>query len=248
LWGRKTDHTLIAPERPGFGLSTYKSKYTIPDHAEDVQTLMDHLGHRRYKTWGTSGGAPYALVLNMLASTNEVSGTLLVVPSSPPESSQTGHSISSFGYTLLSIFAPKMLELILRKRNRMPLLLKGIEDLPIQDRLNRLNREYRKTEKGRRWLTAIEGNAKTPAWVADLRASNTHWGFDLTDVIARNIEIFAAGMDVHTPISGARWMRNRLRNCRLHECLDEDHLSLQKNKYKEIMRALQYLHIRNSSA
>jgi pimeloyl-ACP methyl ester carboxylesterase len=85
-WGRKTDNMFIVPESPGHGLSTYKSKYTVLEHAEDVQTLMDYLGHRQYKTYGTSGGTPYALALNILASTNEVSGTFLVVPSSPPES------------------------------------------------------------------------------------------------------------------------------------------------------------------
>jgi hypothetical protein len=85
-----------------------------------------------------------------------------------------------------------------------------------------MNREFRKTERNRIWLAHREATTKTSAWVADQRALATHWGFDLSDVIARNIEIFAAGMDVNTPISGARWMRNRLRNCQLHEFLEEE--------------------------
>jgi hypothetical protein len=237
----KTDHMFIVPERPGYGRPTYKIKYTVLEHADDVQTLVDYLGHWQHKTYGTSGGTPCALALNILAATNEVSGTLLVVPSSPPESPHTGQGMTRFGYSLLYILAPTVAEWKYRKYANS--LLKKLESFSNQDILNR---EFHETERNRIWLAHREATAKTSAWVADQRAFATHWGFDLTDVNVRNIEIFAGEMNVNTPISGARWMRNRLRNCQLHGFLEEDHTSIQNNKHKEIMRALQNLHIQKS--
>ncbi|KAF2123495.1 hypothetical protein P153DRAFT_259529, partial [Dothidotthia symphoricarpi CBS 119687] len=46
--GEYLDLTFVSPERPGYGLSTLKPKYTLLDHAEDVRTLMKSLCVPRY--------------------------------------------------------------------------------------------------------------------------------------------------------------------------------------------------------
>jgi pimeloyl-ACP methyl ester carboxylesterase len=51
---------VIAPERPGFGLSTYKPKRRIVDWPDDVAQLADALGIERFAVMGVSGGGPYA--------------------------------------------------------------------------------------------------------------------------------------------------------------------------------------------
>ena len=50
----------IAPDRPGYGASTYAPKRTLPDLAEDVRELADHLGLERFGVVGLSGGGPHA--------------------------------------------------------------------------------------------------------------------------------------------------------------------------------------------
>ena len=52
---------LIAPDRPGFGQSTFKSGRTIGMWADDVVQLADGLGLGRFAILGVSGGGPYAL-------------------------------------------------------------------------------------------------------------------------------------------------------------------------------------------
>ena len=52
---------LIAPDRPGFGESSFKPGRTIGAWADDVVQLADRLGLDRFALLGVSGGGPYAL-------------------------------------------------------------------------------------------------------------------------------------------------------------------------------------------
>ncbi|KZN93213.1 hypothetical protein EN45_033860 [Penicillium chrysogenum] len=52
---------VIAPERPGFGLSTGQPNRCIMDWPADVQALAHHLNLSRFAIMGGSGGGPYAL-------------------------------------------------------------------------------------------------------------------------------------------------------------------------------------------
>ena len=52
---------LIAPERPGYGLSDYRSCASLLDHAADLAALADALGIGQFALIGVSGGGPYAL-------------------------------------------------------------------------------------------------------------------------------------------------------------------------------------------
>src|ERR1041384_820935 len=51
---------VIAPDRPGCGLSDFKTRRTIPDWASDLSELADHLGLDHFTVLGISGGGPYA--------------------------------------------------------------------------------------------------------------------------------------------------------------------------------------------
>jgi pimeloyl-ACP methyl ester carboxylesterase len=51
---------LIAPERPGFGISTYQRRRTLASYAFDIADFADRLGLSRFAVAGISGGGPYA--------------------------------------------------------------------------------------------------------------------------------------------------------------------------------------------
>ena len=51
---------IIAPDRPGLGLSTRKRGREIADWPDDVRELADALGIARFAVIGISGGGPYA--------------------------------------------------------------------------------------------------------------------------------------------------------------------------------------------
>src|SRR5215471_15799708 len=52
---------LIAPDRPGYGLSEPRPKRTLSDWAADISNLADQLHIERFDLLGISGGGPYAL-------------------------------------------------------------------------------------------------------------------------------------------------------------------------------------------
>lgn len=59
--GRAEGVRLIAPERPGIGLSDPRPTATLHSHIDDVALLMDALGVEQFGVLGVSGGGPYAL-------------------------------------------------------------------------------------------------------------------------------------------------------------------------------------------
>ena len=51
---------LIAPDRPGVGLSSRLASWTVAEYPAMVAALADALGVSRFSVWGYSGGGPYA--------------------------------------------------------------------------------------------------------------------------------------------------------------------------------------------
>jgi len=52
---------IIAPDRPGYGLSDFQPHRTILDWPRDIEEAADLLGLDRFTVLGASGGGPYAL-------------------------------------------------------------------------------------------------------------------------------------------------------------------------------------------
>lgn len=55
---------IVAPDRPGYGLSDYHPERRISDWCADVAELADALGFGRFRVLAVSGGAPYGLALS----------------------------------------------------------------------------------------------------------------------------------------------------------------------------------------
>src|SRR3954471_8605081 len=53
---------LIAPDRPGYGHSSFVRGRRLTDWPHDVTYLADHLGIQRFAVAGISGGGPHAAV------------------------------------------------------------------------------------------------------------------------------------------------------------------------------------------
>jgi pimeloyl-ACP methyl ester carboxylesterase len=59
---RKLHIRIIAPDRPGYGLSDYQAGRTMLDWPDDVAALADYLNIKMFAVMGVSGGGPYAAV------------------------------------------------------------------------------------------------------------------------------------------------------------------------------------------
>jgi len=53
---------IIAPDRPGYGFSSFQPGRRLTDWPADVQAIAEHLGIERFGVFGVSGGGPHALV------------------------------------------------------------------------------------------------------------------------------------------------------------------------------------------
>jgi len=73
---------LIAPERPGYGLSTAVPGYRLQDWAADVGLLADAMELEQFGVMGMSGGGPHAAaVIGLLP--DRITRCALVVPMGP---------------------------------------------------------------------------------------------------------------------------------------------------------------------
>ena len=67
---------LIAPDRPGVGLSTRSDGYSVADWPPIVTALAGVVGVDRFAVWGYSGGGPYAVAM-AAAEANRVVGAAI---------------------------------------------------------------------------------------------------------------------------------------------------------------------------
>lgn len=106
---------LIAPERPGYGLSDPLPGRTLPDWARDVAELANHLGIRKFAVGGVSGGGPHALACAH-ALKERVSVALLLSSPSPTgfRGATQGMSMGNRFGLLLQRFAPGLLRQMMR--------------------------------------------------------------------------------------------------------------------------------------
>lgn len=79
----RSDLRVIAPDRPGFGLSTFDARRRITDWPADVKALAAHLGITRFAILGGSGGAPYALACARALPADMVSAVGLYAAAAP---------------------------------------------------------------------------------------------------------------------------------------------------------------------
>ncbi len=84
---RRLGMRIIAPERPGFGLSTFQRNRTLSDWASDIAEFANHLGINQFGVAGISGGGPYAAACAALLPSRVTAAALInpVGPLCPPE-------------------------------------------------------------------------------------------------------------------------------------------------------------------
>lgn len=80
---KKLNILVIAPDRPGIGISDYKKDRTLLGFPDDIVELADSLGFQKFSVMGVSGGGPYAAVC-AYALPKRVLKAAIVVGLAPP--------------------------------------------------------------------------------------------------------------------------------------------------------------------
>jgi len=231
---------MIAPDRPGYGLSSFHPGRSLADWAADVSALADHLKLDSFAVVGVSGGGPHALACARLlpervSAAGIVSG---VGPMADPE-----FDVGMVGFNRALTFLARQSPLVLRpvfwvqdfSLRRWPeaALRAAAKQFPAPDAALLERPDVRAAFLGDvHRASATTAQAATQDFVLFARA----WGFRLHDVTVP-CHFWQGDADRNVPIGHARFMAGRIPGAVLHECPGEGHL-LYVNHVEEVLETV----------
>lgn len=232
---------LIAPDRPGCGLSDFQPDRRMMDWPADVIALADHLSLERFAVLGYSGGGPYAAVCaraipQRLVCAGIVSGA---GPFTEP------HNIAGIPKTNLDYFAlshqkPWLSRLMLRMMGAMAhyipnrMLANASAVLPAPDQII-----LSEPAMQRGFLAMLQESLRQgPAGAQhDTRLMVTDWDFDPREIHIP-VHLWHGDADQNAPIAMGRFMAGAIPNCQASFYEGEGHLSLISKNLAEIIHTL----------
>ena len=217
---------LIAPDRPGMGLSTFQPGRRIADWPSDVAELADALALGRFAAGGISGGGPYAAVCALRLADRLTAAAIIsgIAPFDSPEAASGMNRLNRALFTLARrapwlARAPMLLaQLALRAPERA--IDRSIAAMPEADRAIMRRPEVRATFVSD-FVEAFRAGVRGPAWELVLYARP--WGFRLQD-IAMQVDLWQGEADKNVPVAMGRYQAAAIANCRARFFPGEGHL------------------------
>jgi pimeloyl-ACP methyl ester carboxylesterase len=232
---------IIAPDRPGYGLSDFKSERAIVDWTQDVAALADHLDLARFAVLGVSGGGPYAAACGARLA-ERLTSVLLVCSMGPTDTPEATRGMVPLNRWLLS-FARNTPWLAQRAAGFCLRTLWGTGDqvipeqiescLPQSDQQTLSDPELRRllTESSREGLRpGVDG----AAWDGFL--FSRPWGFDLNG-IRTPVHLWHGEKDVVVPASMGHFLANNIPGCVARFYPQDGHFSLPFGRMREVLSA-----------
>jgi pimeloyl-ACP methyl ester carboxylesterase len=237
---RRAGVRLIAPDRPGYGLSTFQPGRRLVDWPSDVAELADHLAIDRFSVMGVSGGGPHAVVCASLLEERVVAAGIVSGegPLSDPRIS-VDMTRSTKLLTTLSRRRSKILraffdaEIAFAQRWPAKALDLMSRQLPPPD-AELLRRPDLRALFERDVKHASRTTGRAQAQDFELFASD--WGFDLA-AITVPVVLWQGDADRNVPPQHARVMREAMPSSTLHTFDGEGHF-LVVDHLEEILVAL----------
>jgi pimeloyl-ACP methyl ester carboxylesterase len=235
-----TDHAastvglrVIAPERPGYGLSDFQTGRRLLDWPADVLALADALKIERFAVIGLSGGGPHALACAAQIP-DRLTRCLLVCalgPTSSPEFAAKLPLFSRLTYGIGRRLPFNFLQLALRPSARRAarepemLIPRMLRFLPDVDRRVLCDR----TIVGRIQESQVEAYRSGPAATAwETLLLLRPWGFDLPSIQVP-VHFWHGELDKTVPVSLVRAMERILPNCTATYYPDEGHFLIYRH-------------------
>lgn len=261
LWhetAKKNSIRLIAPDRPGIGMSTYQPARCVLDWPQDAAELAQKLHLDGVRILAVAGGSPYALAClldNERRGSSEkernslqVRGTAIVSGIYPTSLGTSGMQLSTrvmlwiLGHCWF-LLVPLLEWLVGRPARENPALfesrlMKEGQGRPIVDKKVLEDDTYRQRtiESARH---AFVCDSRGVAYEAGLMGRP--WGFELGNISAArsgDISLWQGGFDAACPADMARRAHETLGRSRLRVLEYEGHLSLQARHQDAILKDL----------
>ncbi len=230
---------VIAPDRPGMGLSTFQPGRGILDWPGDVTQLADALGLGTFAVAGISGGGPYAAVCALRLG-ERLSGAAIisgVAPFDAPDATAGMNRMNRLLFTVaghapwLARLPMLLFQFALRSPERA--IDRAIGAMPAPDAAI-MRRPDVRTMFAADLVEAFRGGGRGPAWELALYARP--WGFRLED-IAMEVHLWQGEADKNVPVAMGRYQAAAIPNCRATFYPGEGHLLI-IDRMEEILGAV----------
>lgn len=230
---------VIAPDRPGCGLSDFKAGRSVPEWATDLSELADHLGVERFAVLGVSGGGPYAAACAAKIP-QRVSAAALVCSMAPLDAPGITKGMV-FTHLCLLRFAqllPRVAQKIAEPCMRA-IWGKGAQAIPrhIEDQLPELDQQVLASPELRAILTtssqeAFRHGPRGPA--CDGMLYSRPWGLRLRDIRVP-VHLWHGERDIIVPAAMGHYLTEAIPDCRARFLPEDGHFSLPFNHLREIL-------------
>jgi pimeloyl-ACP methyl ester carboxylesterase len=231
---------LIAPDRPGYGLSNFAPRKSIVDWLSDVVELAEHLGLARFDVLGVSGGGPYAAACAARIP-ERLSAALMVCSVAPPDAPEATRGMIALHRCLLTFArtTPWLAQCVAGVCMRF-FWHKGAQVIPeqVERRLPLADRRALASPDLRQALTAssmeaLRNGVKGAA--ADGLLYARPWGFRLQD-IRMPVHLWQGEKDVIVPPAMGHFLAKAIPNCRATFYPEDGHFSLAFERLEEVLR------------
>ncbi len=239
---KRNQWRVIAPDRPGYGLSTFKPQRRILDWPDDVVELAEALNIDRFSLFGLSGGGPYALVCawkipSLLQGAAIVGGLGPVYESWAVDvmkwPARLGFGLAKHITWLLPVIYGGIMARLLRWFPRMMQSLLTIS-APKAD-----NFVLKRPEIEAIFLASMREALRhgPQGALLEFKLYAHSWGFPLEE-IRLNIHLWQGEADATVPVSHARYLEQALPHVNVHYLPQEGHFSLPVNYPDRILHLL----------
>jgi len=237
--GEKLHIRIIAPDRPGYGLSDFQEKRTLLDWPDDVLAIADYLRLKKFAVMGVSGGGPYAAVCAYKIP-KRITRTGIVVGLSPIYGKEVLDGmmwISKIGWENFGKYP------LLRKSSAMLQLLNtrygpslGLHRFLFGSKEDKkLNNKRAMRQRTRQTMVeAFRKGYKGPE--LDLKLYTTDWGFDLKDICG-NVFLWYGADDKNVSLNMGKYYKEKIFNSTLKIYSGEGHL-ISFTHAEDILRTL----------
>jgi pimeloyl-ACP methyl ester carboxylesterase len=215
----RPDLRIIAPDRPGYGLSDWKPGRTLSDWPDDVVELADALGTKRFAILGVSGGGPETLACAWKIPERITVAGILHSPS-PTNAPGYFENMSRTNQFFLRLAARspwlmrKNMQFVtsLIRRNPTKYVDRMTHKFSGADRAAIMRPEIREALV-RDFTDSFVGSDVGRAYGDDVVLHHAlPWGFDLADIRVK-VHLWQGEEDSSVPMSQARYLAETLPNC-----------------------------------
>jgi pimeloyl-ACP methyl ester carboxylesterase len=234
---------ILAPDRPGIGLSSFQDNRTFIDWGEDVNEMADFLGIKTFSIFGLSGGAPH--VLSCLVHNPDRIIHASIVSGATPYNYRKSLKGMWFPVKVLHWLANMKSDDKLRKYIQKD--FNGLINNPekrmkqFQKFLPKPDRELMKSHPQYGW-EFIQGSIESykqgiDGVVQEWKLYVKDWGMDLGN-IEHPVTLWYGTKDKMAPIARGHYYSEQIPHSELKLINNEAHFSLIRNHLTEILKDL----------